>query len=205
MGTRSAPLRKSFSDLTRRRARSVLSLLTLAMAVASISFLAIPTLIDRAMQDEVRAGRLADLRVNMQPVVLTGAQLAALAALPNVVAVEPHSSVDLRVFVGERRAPARVIGVRDFGHQSVDLVRLESGALPASGQVLADVQDANVGVYAGGAGATLDVIGRNGERIPFEVSGRGRSLPGGEVVQDENIVVIYAATATVAALGGQEG
>ena len=205
MGTRSASLRKSVTDLTRRRARSVLSLLTLAMAVASISFLAIPTLIDRAMQDEVRDGRLADLRVNMQPVALTNEQLAALAALPNVAAVEPHSTVDLRVFVGERRAPARVIGVRDFERQSVDLVRLESGALPGAGEVLADVQDANVGVYDGRAGDTLDVVGRGGERMPFAVSGRGRSLPGGEVVQDENIIVVYAPAATVAALGGQEG
>jgi putative ABC transport system permease protein len=205
MGTRSASLRKSVTDLTRRRARSVLTVLTLAMAVASISFLAIPTLIDRAMQDEVRDGRLADVRITMQPVMLTSEQLATLAALPNVVAVEPRSSIDVRVLVGERRAPARVIGVRDFDHQSVDLVRLESGELPAPGELLADVQDANVGVYDGRPGDTLDVVGRDGARMPFEVSGRGRSLPGGEVVQDENIIVVYAPTATVAALGGQEG
>ena len=57
----SASLRKSVTDLSRRRARTVFTVLTLAIAVASISFFAIPTLIDRAMQDEVRAGRLADV------------------------------------------------------------------------------------------------------------------------------------------------
>ena len=86
-----ASLRKSTTDLTRRRARTFLSVLTLALAVASISFFAIPTLIDRAMQQEVREGRLADLRLAMRPVELTDDQLGALAALPNVAAVEARA------------------------------------------------------------------------------------------------------------------
>jgi hypothetical protein len=39
----SASLRKSVTDLSRRRARTIFSVLTLAIAVASISFFAIPT------------------------------------------------------------------------------------------------------------------------------------------------------------------
>src|SRR5215207_2570986 len=74
----SASLRKSVTVLTRRRARTIFSVLTLALAVASISFFAIPTLIDRAMQEEARAGRLADVTVDMRPVELTNEQLAAL-------------------------------------------------------------------------------------------------------------------------------
>src|SRR5688572_8708970 len=106
----SASLRKSVTDLSRRRARTVFSVLTLALAVASISFLAIPTLIDRAMQEEVTADRLAHVTVFMRPVVLTDEQVSALAALPNVAAVEPRSEVDVRVLVGERRARAVVVG-----------------------------------------------------------------------------------------------
>src|SRR5688500_14836164 len=109
-----ASLRKSTTDLTRRRARTVLSVLTLALAVASVSFLAIPTLIDRAMQQEVRDGRLADLRLALRPLELTDEQLGALGALPNVAAIEARAGFDVRVLVGERRAPARVVGVRDF-------------------------------------------------------------------------------------------
>jgi putative ABC transport system permease protein len=201
----SASLRKSVTDLTRRRARTVFSVLTLAMAVASISFFAIPTLIDRAMQDEVRAGHLADVTLAMRPVELTDEQLASLAEVPNVAAVDARSSVDVRVLVGERRAPGRVIGVRDFAQQAVDLVRIESGELPGAGQLLADVQDANVGVYGGRAGDTLRVLGVGGESADFVVSGRGRSLPGGEQVQDENVIVLYAPSSTVAALSGEAG
>jgi putative ABC transport system permease protein len=200
-----ASLRKSVTDLTRRRARTFLSVLTLALAVASISFFAIPTLIDRAMQQEVREGRLADLRLAMRPVELTDGQLAELAALPNVAAVEPRVGFDVRVLVGERRAPARMVGVRDFSRQGADVVRVESGAFPGPGDVLADVQNANVGVYDGRAGDTLSILGAGAEPVEYRVSGRGRSLPGGEAVQDENVIVLYVPLATVRALGGDEG
>ena len=201
----SASLRKSITDLSRRRARTAFTVLTLALAVASIAFFAIPTLIDRAMQEEVRAGRLADVTVTMRPLELTNERLAALAALPNVAAIAPRSSVDTRVLVGERRAPARVIGVRDFARQGVDVVRVESGAFPGPGELLADVQDANVGVYDGDAADTLTVVGASGKRAHFVLSGRGRSLPGGEQVQDENVIVLYATFAAVAALSGEPG
>jgi len=201
----SASLRKSITDLSRRRARTVFSVLTLAIAVASISFFAIPTLIDRAMQDEVREGHLADVTMDMRPLELTNEQVAALAALPNVAAVEPRSSVDVRVLIGERRAPARVIGVQDFARQSVDVARVESGTFPGPRALLSDVQNANVGVYDGRAGDRLTVLSAGGKRGVFTVSGRGRTLPGGEQVQDENVIVLYAPSATVAALSGEAG
>jgi putative ABC transport system permease protein len=201
----SASVHKSVTDLTRRRARTVFAVLTLALAVASISFFAVPTLIDRAMQDEARLGRLADVTVAMRPLELTDAQLDELAELPNVAAVEPRSGVDVRVLVGERRAPARIIGVRDFAEQAVDTVRVESGAFPGAGELLADVQDANVGVYDGRAGDTLTVLRKGGGTSELTISGRGRTLPGGELVQDENVIVLYAPAATVAEISGEEG
>ncbi|HSK17165.1 MAG TPA: FtsX-like permease family protein [Gaiellaceae bacterium] len=201
----SASSRKSVTDLSRRRARAFFAVATLALAVASISFLAVPTLIDRAMQEEVRDGLLADVTVSMRPLELTDEQLEALASLPNVAAVEPRSGVDTRVLVGERRARALVIGVPDFARQGVDLVRVESGGFPGPGEVLADVQDANVGVYDGRAGDTLTFVGAAGESADLLVSGRGRSLPGGELVQDESVIVLYATADTVEALSGEAG
>ncbi|WP_240771285.1 FtsX-like permease family protein [Nocardioides sp. GY 10113] len=197
--------RLSVTDLLRRPARTFFTVLTLAIAVASISFFAIPPLIDDAMQREVRDGRLADVTVTMRPVELTEADLAALVALPNVAAVEARSSVDARVLIGERRAPARLIGVRDLSDQTVDVVRVESGALPGPGELLADVQDANTGVYDGAAGDTVTLVGAGGARAELPLSGRGRSLPGGEQVQDESVVVLYADAETVAGLSGEAG
>jgi putative ABC transport system permease protein len=204
MSPSSASLRKSITDLTRRRARTAFAVATLALAVASISFFAIPTLIDRSMQREVRAERLADLTMSMRPLALDRRDLAALAALPNVAAVEPRNSVDTRVMVGARRAAARVIGVRDFDEQTVDVVRLKSGALPTAGRAMVDVQDANTDVYGGGTGdvATL-VRGNRTARLP--ITGEARNIHGGEQVQDDGIVVLYAPAATVAALSGERG
>ena len=208
----SASLRKSVTDLTRRRARTLFAVATLALAVASIAFFAIPTLVDRAMQEDVRSGRLADLTLTMRPVQLTSADLAALGGLPNVAAVEPRSSVDTRVLIGERRAPARVIGVRDFARQQVDVVEIRSGRPPAAGEVLAEVQDSNTGLYDGDAGDTLTVVRAGGTtatgrlvRTALPVSGRGRNIDGGEDVQDGDLIVVYATQATAAALSGEEG
>jgi putative ABC transport system permease protein len=208
----SASLRKSVTDLSRRRARTAFTVATLALAVASISFFAVPTLIDRSMQAEVSAGRLADVTVTMRPLLLTAEDLEALSALPNVAAVEPRNGVDARVLVDGRRAPARVIGVRDFARQTVDVVRVESGGPPGPGEVLADVQDANVGLYHGRAGDILTALGSTtggratpGDRVDLPVSGRGRSLPGGEDVQDDRVIVLYATAATVSAWSGESG
>ena len=197
----SAALRKSITDLSRRRARTGFTVATLALAVASISFLAVPTLIDASMQGEVRAGKLADATVTMRPLPLRDEQLAALAALPNVAALEPGIRVNASVLVGERRAPALVIGVRDFARQSVDVVRLESGAYPGRGELLTEVQNANVGVYDGGAGDTATVVGAGALRI----TGEARHTPGGEEVQDEHVIVLYATSDAIAALTGKSG
>jgi putative ABC transport system permease protein len=201
----SALLRKSVTDLTRRKARAFFSVLTLALAVASISIFAVPALIDRSMQSEAGAERLAHLTVSTRPLSLSGAELASLAALPGVEAVEARSGVQTRVYVGERRAPAVVIGVRDFARQAVDVVRVTSGAAPARGEVLVDVQDANQGLYEGRTGDVARVVGPSGAEGKLRISGEATNLGGGRQVADDDVVVLYATAETVAALAGEPG
>src|SRR5512143_1710047 len=112
-----ALMRKSITDLSRRRSRTFFAVATLALAVASIGIFAVAPLLDRSMQAEVVAGKLPDLTVFTSPLVLDRAQLASLAALPNVRAVEPRSRFDGRVYIGARRAPAYVVGVPSFASQ----------------------------------------------------------------------------------------
>ena len=201
----SALLRKSVTDLTRRKARALFSILTLALAVASISIFAVPELIDRSMQQEARAERLAHLTVSTRPVPLSDARLASLAALPNVEALEARSGIGTRVYVGERRAPAVIIGVRDFARQAVDVVRVTSGAAPVRGEVLVDVQDANQGMYDGRAGEAARVVGPTGAEGRLRISGEATNLRGGQRVADDDVVVLYATSETVAALSGEPG
>jgi putative ABC transport system permease protein len=98
----SAVARKSITDLTGRKARTFFTILTLALAVASVGILAVSPLMDQSMKREVAATRLSDLTVSMKPLKLSQAELARLAALPNVTTVEPRSLFATRVYVGAR-------------------------------------------------------------------------------------------------------
>src|SRR5581483_3943700 len=201
----SALARKSITDLSRRRARTLFVVSTLALAVASIGIFAVPALMNRAMAAEVESGKLPDLTVFTSPLRLGQAQLATLGSLPNVQAVEPRSGFGGRIYIGARRAPVVVIGVRDFGSQQADVVHLTSGSLPGADAVLTERQNANQGQLDVHAGDTVQVIASSGLTLPLEVSGTARSLRGGKDVIDDNVVVLYATTETVTMLSGDSG
>ena len=57
----SALARKSITDLSRHRSRTFFSVVTLALAVASIGLLALPNLMNRAMDAAVASDRLPDV------------------------------------------------------------------------------------------------------------------------------------------------
>jgi putative ABC transport system permease protein len=201
----SAVSRKSITDLSRRRSRTFFSVVTLALAVASIGLFALPTLMNRSMHAAVTSDRLPDLTVYMRPVALDRAQLAAIAALPNVRAVEPRSFFGGRMYVGYRRASVEVRGVPNFGGQRVNVVHVASGSAPLTGEVLTDVQNANQGLLSVRAGETVRIIGADGIVRRLRVSGQGRNLDGGQSVSSDDAVSFYANADTVASLSGVRG
>src|SRR5437764_1783612 len=150
--------RKSLTDLTRRRARAFFTVLTLALAVASVGLFAINPLMDQAMKHEVAANRLPDVTVSMKPLALTNAELARLGRLPNVTAVEPRSLFATRVFVGARRDKALIVGVHDFAHQHADVVALDSGSAPTGGTLLVDRNDSTHTKFHAGIGGFARVL-----------------------------------------------
>jgi putative ABC transport system permease protein len=198
-------LRKSITDLSRRRSRTFFAAATLALAVASIGLFATPALMNRAMQAEVASDRLPDLTISTRPLVLDQAQLSALAAVPNVRAVGPRSSFGGQVYVGARRAFAQVLGIPDFTGQQVNVVHLTSGAVPGTGAVLTDVQNARQGLLSVQAGQTVRIIGADGAVRSLLVSGEGRNLDGGQTVTSDGVIVLYATPATVTSLSRAPG
>ncbi len=193
-------LRKSITDLSRRRSRTFFAVTTLALAVAGIGLFATPTLMNRAMSAEVTADRLPDLTISTGPLVLNQAQLAALAAVPNVRAVQPRSSFGGRVYVGARRAFAQVLGIPDFPGQAVNVVHVTSGAAPGTGAVLTDAQNAKQGLLDVQAGQIVRIIAADGAVRSLRVSGGARNLDGGQTVTSDSVIVLYATPATVASL-----
>ena len=153
-------LRKSVTDLTRHKVRAFFTVLTLALAVASIGIFAVPRVMQQVMDREVATNRSADATMSMRPLELSADQLAALGRLPNVTAVEPRTILTTRVWVGERREQAIVVGVRDYADQRVDVVRLDSGTAPGAGAVLTDQNNARVKGFDAATGDAARVIAR---------------------------------------------
>src|SRR5208337_163282 len=132
-------------------------------------------------------------------------QLSALAAVPNVRAVEPRSFFGGRVYVGARRAFAQVLGIPDFSRQAVNVVHVASGAAPGTGAVLTDTQNTRQGLLSVRAGQTVRIIGADGAVRSLQVSGEGRNLDGGQTVTSDGVIVFYATPATVASLSRTPG
>lgn len=198
----SASTRKSITDLTRRRARAAFTVLTLAIAVASVGVFAVPSLLQDAMDREIAATRLADLTVTMEPTVLDAAALRAVARVPNVEAVQPKSIFSTRILVGQRRQKALVIGVPDFARQPVDRVAVASGTAPGRGTVLTEVQNARGSKFEGDA---VRVLAGDSRLHTLDVRGEGRYLGGGSLVASDGFAVFYATPDTVADLRGEPG
>ncbi len=201
----SALLRKSITDLTRRRGRAILAVATLALAVSSVGIFAVAPLADQAMQQEIAAGRLADVTLEMRPIAISQQQLGALGRLPNVTAVQAHANFATRVYVGARRAKAYVIGVPDYSRQSVDVVHVTSGSAPGRGALLTEVQNARQGRYEGRTGDTVRVIAADGSTRTLRISGEGRNLNGSLLATTESLIVLYGTPQTVTALSGNPG
>jgi putative ABC transport system permease protein len=191
-------LRKSVTDLTRRKARAFFTVLTLALAVASVGIFAVPAVMQQAMDREVAANRLADVTVTMKPLALRADQLAALERLPNVAAVEPRTTFATRVLVGERRDEAMLVGVPDFGAQQADVVALAQGR-PRAGSLL--VEEASVR-KSDFEGSVARVVAGDGSVRALPISGEGRTLAGSS---EWDFSTFYAPAETVASIAGVDG
>lgn len=200
-----ATTRKSITDLSRRTSRTFFTVATLALAIAGIGLFALPALMNRSMNGTVAADRLPDLTVQIRPLVLDPPQLAGLAAVPNVTAVEPRSFSNGPVYVGGRRAFAQVRGIADFSRQGTNVVHVVSGTAPTSDEVLTDLQDAKHGLLDVRAGQRVRLVGADGALRFLRVSGEGRNLDGAQSVISDNVIVLYADAPTVASLSGVNG
>ena len=201
----SAVVRKSVTDLTRRKARTFFTVLTLALAVASVGIFAVAPLMQQAMEREVAANRFPDVTVSMKPLRLSAAQLAALGRLPNVTAVEPRSAFATRVWVGERRERAILIGVRDYARQRADVVTVDSGAAPVTGFALTDQSNAGRKGFDAQTGDAARLIAADGSVRSLRISGVGRNLTDGEDDPSNDWITFYATPETVTALSGAQG
>lgn len=196
--------RKAWGDLTRHRTRTLLTVVTLGLAIASLSFIALPNLMDAAMDRQVQASRLYDVAMPTRDLDLSTAELDALGHLPDVAAVDASIVYATRMKVGSRTQDVVIWGL-DLADQPVDAVTLLDGRVPQSGQILADAADGRAADLTVTAGESVDVRDRAGRPVPLRVSGTGIDLAWSPGANGSRIAVFYATEDTVHSIAGVSG
>jgi putative ABC transport system permease protein len=196
--------RKAWGDLTRHRARTLLAVCTLSIAIASLGFLAVPALLNAAMNRQIAGSHLYDVGISTSTVDLSPAQLRALGRLPGVAAVSPA--------VGYATTATSAAGPQDvelagtaLASAPVNIVALFTGRMPGPGEVVADAGNARATGFAVPNGGTIDVRAASGRLVRLRVSGTGMNLAATPGANGSTTPVFYAPTATVQALRGVRG
>jgi putative ABC transport system permease protein len=196
--------RMAWGDLTRHRARTLLAVCTLSIAIASLGFLAVPSLLNAAMNRQVADSHLYDVGLVTSTLDLTPAQLGALGRLPGVAAVSPVVGYAAKATSAAGAQNVAIAGT-DLASAPVNTVPLLSGRLPGPGEVLADAANGRATDYAVPNGGTIDVRAASGRLVPLRVTGTGINLAATPGANGSTKPVFYAALATVEALRGVRG
>ena len=196
--------RKARGDLTRHRARTLLAVCTLSIAIASLGFLAVPALLNAAMNRQIADSHLYDVGISTSTLDLSPAQLRALGRLPGVAAVSP--AVGYATTVTSAAGPQDVeLAGTALATAPVNTVALFTGRLPGPGEVLADVGNARAAGFAVPVGGTIDVRAASGRLVRLRVSGTGMNLAATPGANGSTTPVFYAPTGAVQALRGVRG
>jgi hypothetical protein len=159
---------------------------------------------DRAMDRQVAADRLFDVAFGTHDLVLSPAEFGALGRLPDVAAVGADVRYPAQVTAGGRRQAAAIWGI-DLPAQPVDAIRLVSGRLPRSGEVLADAANGSAADLATGIGTRIEVRDSDGAHTVLRVSGTAAGLATSPSPAGSGSPVFYASEATVRSLAGLRG
>ncbi len=176
----SALTRFSWRQLSRHRARTALTITTLAAAVLGVWLFAAPRNFDAAMNDRVESDLLHDVILRPDGVVIDDEALASLRNLPNVQDLDVRATHITEMRVADRTQDVWLVGVRDFEDQHVNVVDVDEGRAPdgrASGlQAVTDPVNDLGGRSAGSMGDTVLVRSATAQFEPVSISGEGSSV-----------------------------
>jgi putative ABC transport system permease protein len=200
----SALLKKSWKDLSRRKARTVFTVITVALGVMGIGLFAITPLADRAVQAELKAEKMHNIGVRVTDVPLSAKQLHDLASLDNIDQMSPQAVLPVTMEIGGRRETALLIGVPDYDNQAVDVIRVASGAAPHGMQVLTDQGNEANAVIAVSAGDEITVRDPTGSTNDLRVTGVGKNFIHGGATRG-GVAVFYTSLDAIEKISGRTG
>jgi len=196
--------RKAWGDLTRHRARTLLTALSLSLAIASLGFLSVPSLLNAAMNRQVAGSHLNDVGIFTNVINLTPAQLSGVGHLPGVAAVSPVLGYTAKATSAAGTRNVSIAG-GDLASAPVNTVPLMTGRLPGPGEVLADAGNGRAADYRVPVGGMIDVLSASGTMMRLRVSGTGLNLAATPGANGSATPVFYATHATVESLRGVRG
>jgi putative ABC transport system permease protein len=196
--------RKAWGDLTRHRARALLATATLSIAIASLGFLAVPALLNAAMNRQIAGSHLYDVGISTSTLDLSAAQLRVLGRLPGVAAVSPAVGYATTATSASGPQDVELAGTA-LASAPVNTVALFTGRMPGPGEVVADAGNARAAGFAVPDGGTISVRAASGRLVRLRVSGTGLNLYATPGANGSTTPVFYAPTATVQALRGVGG
>jgi putative ABC transport system permease protein len=196
--------RKAWGDLTRHRARTLLAVFTLCVAIASVGVLAVPSLLNTAMNRQVQASHLDDVELSTRTLDLSPAQLSALGRLPGVAAVAAGLGYVTVATTSSGTRNVELLG-GELASSPVDTVPLLTGRMPGLGEVLADAANGRAADFAVPNGGTIEVRAASGALVSLRVSGTGMNLAATPGANGSTTAVFYTTAATVESLAGVRG
>ncbi len=172
--------KKAITDVTRRKLRSALTIVGIAVGVMGLAAIGIASdQLRSSIQFTTDASAQPDIQFYTDPANL--ALATTLATQPGVTAVEPRLTEPARWAIPTGHFPMSVVGVADFGSMEFEKIDLVEGQLPGPGQVALESSDRGIAPVKVGDSITLDVRGAPQQLV---VSGfvRTRGQPGAALI-----------------------
>ena len=167
---------KSWKDLKRRKSRAILMIIVIALGVIGLSLFAVIPLIEQGIADEIETSNMYDVRANVNNLELSDSNFTQLEQIDNIKSVEGKYQFFTRIYIGDRRNDALLVGIKDFNEQSVDIISKDSGEVPGYLEVLTDTGNSRNNLYNGEKGDIVRVYDYNGSVQEVKISGSGHSL-----------------------------
>jgi putative ABC transport system permease protein len=147
--------RKSIADVTHRRLRTLLVVLGIAIGVLGLTAINIANdALNGSLTFSQNRSSSPDLSFSVQAV--DSALTPALAAVPNVRAVQIDTQYITRWHVSSVPIRMGIIAYTDFQHVKINTFELSSGRLPGPGEIVMESSDRTLHNFAVGDTVTIE-------------------------------------------------
>jgi len=198
-------LMKSYHDLSKRKARSLFTILTITLGVMGMALFAVNPLAERTIDDEIEEQDLYNLRLSVPLMKLNDTEMMRLRSIENVDGVEPALILEGEIVDDDSRDDCWLVGKRSIENGEVDRVIVDSGSVPGQDQVLSEKWNDKNGLYSGETGDRIHIV-YEGKGSELAVSGIGKSLAYREGSYDSGgMAVLYANMETISEITNTTG